>query len=70
MSDRYLRSVMSASSHQQLAEVERRLDAASAILTRLDALDAMEAARIGALFDRVASELHRLMPPPDAPRSA
>ena len=71
MPARYLRSVMSESSDEVVAEVETRLDAALATLWQIDAVDAMQAERIGASIERVRSELHELTPPPHVPpRSA
>jgi phosphoserine phosphatase len=63
MVTRYLRSAMSESD-QQAAEVEARLGAALLTLARLDALDTAQAERVAASFDRLTSQLHRVIPTP------
>jgi hypothetical protein len=71
MRARYLRWDMSESSDELVAEVETRREAALATVAQIDAVDAMQAERIGASIDRVASGLHELSPPPHGPpRSA
>lgn len=54
---------MSKSSDQTVAEVEKRLDAATAMLAGLQWLTPVEATRIGARIDERALQLSAVGPP-------
>jgi len=60
--------VMSTSSQQQVAEIEKWIDAATAALSVLGWLTPDEAERIGAPIDRTASQIAALSPSAGADR--
>jgi hypothetical protein len=68
MTARYRRKAMSESSDQQVAEVEKRIDGATATLSGLAWLTPDEAQRIGAHIDGLASQVAALSPPAGADR--